>query len=86
MENNNLVLIEKEKLRALAESFVALKTQVFQLENMLREIRMKSLDNILGADEFLQKTNAHIKSEFYDICKNCGEEYPFKTKECKGKM
>jgi hypothetical protein len=40
----NLVLIEKEKLRALAETFVALKTQVFQLENMLREIRMKSLE------------------------------------------
>ncbi len=41
---NNLVLIEKEKLRALAEAFVALKTQVFQLENIIREIRMKSLE------------------------------------------
>jgi hypothetical protein len=34
-------------------------------------------------DGFLITEEPHIKSQFYNICKNCGEKYPFITKKCK---
>lgn len=41
------------------------------------------IDSLAGLKLIGENINAHVKSEFYDICKNCGEKYPFKTKKCK---
>jgi hypothetical protein len=38
----------------------------------------------INCEKFISSNKpSHTKSDIYDICKNCGEKYPFKTEYCR---
>lgn len=41
METQDILLIHKEKLRSLVEVMTSLKIQIFQLESIIKEMRME---------------------------------------------